>query len=204
MAVDDEFEPKLGRIRSQGAGRSRKYLHRVLRAASLAGMPPKDGRSKFHGSQIGRGASLGRLLSSRDGYAAFRSRRVIVKGRTVKLAGNGVKAARAHLRYVQRDGVTRATVTSNKVALWDLRTGELVREEGLPRKASGQDVALVGEEEIACLSWDQNVRLRDPKTWKVRATLEALMLAYPAHPVTDGLPKNRAALGFDTRFRLPV
>jgi type IV secretory pathway VirD2 relaxase len=105
MAQDDEFEPKLGRMRSLGGGRSRKYLHRVLRAAALAGGRAKG--SRFHGSQIGRGASVGRLLGSRDRYAAFRSRRVVVKCRSVKLAGKGLKAARAHLRYVQRDGVTR-------------------------------------------------------------------------------------------------
>jgi type IV secretory pathway VirD2 relaxase len=107
MAQDDEFEPRLGKIRSPGGGRGRKYLHRVLRAAALAGGRSNGGRSKFHGSQIGRGASVGRLLSSRDRYAAFRSRRVVVKSRSIKLAGNGLKAARAHLRYVQRDGVTR-------------------------------------------------------------------------------------------------
>jgi len=107
MAHDDDFEPKLGKIRSQSGQRGRKYLHRVLRAAALAGGRPNGGRGKFHGSQIGRGASVGRLLSSRDRHAAFRSRRVVVKNRSVKLAGNGLKAARAHLRYVQRDGVTR-------------------------------------------------------------------------------------------------
>jgi type IV secretory pathway VirD2 relaxase len=107
MAKDDDFEPRLGRMRSVGAGKGRKYLHRVLRATALAGGRSKSGRSKFHGSQIGRGASIGRLLSSRDRHAAFRGRRVVVKYRSVKLAGNGLKGARAHLRYVQRDGVTR-------------------------------------------------------------------------------------------------
>jgi type IV secretory pathway VirD2 relaxase len=34
-------------------------------------------------------------------------RRVIVKTRIVKLQGQGIGAARAHLKYVQRDGVTR-------------------------------------------------------------------------------------------------
>jgi type IV secretory pathway VirD2 relaxase len=47
------------------------------------------------------------VLSARDQYAAFRQRRVIIKSRIVKLAGKGMQGARAHLRYVQRDGVTR-------------------------------------------------------------------------------------------------
>jgi type IV secretory pathway VirD2 relaxase len=107
MTQDDDFEPKLGRIRSLGSGHGGKYLHRVLRAVALAGGAPKSGRGKFHGSQIGRGASIGRVLSSRDRHLGLRGRRVMVKYRSVKLAGKGVKAARAHMRYIQRDGVTR-------------------------------------------------------------------------------------------------
>src|SRR3546814_18779549 len=61
----------------------------------------------FDGSRIGRGASLARVLASGDRHAAFRSRRVVVKTRLVKLAGKGLGAAAAHLRYIQRDGVTR-------------------------------------------------------------------------------------------------
>jgi len=111
MMRDDDFEPKLGKIRSQGSKRGRKYLHRVLQATALAGGRVRVGsssrNSKFHGSQIGRGASVGRMLGSRDRHAAFRSRRVVVKSRIVKLAGKGMKGALAHLRYIQRDGVTR-------------------------------------------------------------------------------------------------
>src|SRR3546814_9235311 len=111
MTRDDDFEPKLGKVRSRGSKRGRKYLHRVLQATMLASGRLRSGSSarkaKFHGGQIGRGASISRMLASRDRYAAFRSRRVVVKFRIVKLAGNGIKGARAHLRYIQRDGVTR-------------------------------------------------------------------------------------------------
>ena len=111
MRRDDDFEPKLGKIRSRGSKRGRKYLHWVLQATMLAGgrlrIGPSAHKAKFHGSQIGRGAGIGRMLATRDRYAAFRSRRVVVKSRIVKLAGNGIKGARAHLRYIQRDGVTR-------------------------------------------------------------------------------------------------
>src|SRR5882672_3289370 len=106
MTQDNEFKPKLGKIRSQGSKAGRGYLHRVLQATALAGGRSHRGssgrRGKFHGSQIGRGASIGRMLATRDRYAAFRSRRVIVKSRILKLAGNGLKGARAHLRYIQR------------------------------------------------------------------------------------------------------
>ena len=106
--MDDEFEPRLGRIRSKGAGKSTRFLNQVLRAAAMA-TPAKSGRAgkRFHGSRIGRGAGVGRVLSSRDRFAAYRQRRVIVKFRITKLGAKGLGAARAHLRYVQRDGVTR-------------------------------------------------------------------------------------------------
>lgn len=121
MAYDDDFEPKLGRIRSRGSQRSRRYLHQVLRAASLAGgrTGRKSGRGTFHGSRAGRGAGVGRVLAARDRYAAFRVRRAIVKTRIVKVGKDGLKAARTHLRYIQRDGVTRDGAPG---ALYDAET----------------------------------------------------------------------------------
>lgn len=108
MIFDDEFTPKLGKIRSGTSRRGRKYLHQVLRATALAG-GRFTGRKKSsgRGSQLWRGSGIGRVLSSRDQYAAFRQRRVIVKSRIVRLGGKGFNGAVAHMRYIQRDGVTR-------------------------------------------------------------------------------------------------
>jgi Type IV secretory pathway, VirD2 components (relaxase) len=108
MVQDDDFEPRLGRIRSLGGRHGRKYLHRVLQATNLAkGSSGSSRTSRFSGSRIGRGAGIGRVLAARDRYAAYRRRRVVIKSRIVKLAGKGLQGARAHLRYIQRDGVTR-------------------------------------------------------------------------------------------------
>ena len=109
MADDDIFEPRLGRIRSQGGKRARKYVSRVLAAANLArgGTFSFSSSKGFSGSRTGRGAGVGRMLASRDRQAAFRQRRVIIKARIVKLAGKGAAGAAAHLRYLQRDGTTR-------------------------------------------------------------------------------------------------
>ncbi len=86
-------------------------------------------RGRFDGSRIGRGASVARVLRSRDRLGAFRSRRCIVKIRPVRLGGKGIGGAKVHLRYIQRDGVTR---------------------EGEPGQASGaQDFGLVKEMMIA-------------------------------------------------------
>ena len=90
---DDEFEPQLGRMR--GRGKEQRYLSRVVKAAKRAGM--KTGRrGRFDGSRIGRGASVARVLRSRDRLGAFRSRRVIVKIRPVGLGGKGMGGAKAH------------------------------------------------------------------------------------------------------------
>ena len=109
MFNDDDFEPRLGRMRAKGSKRGRKFLSKVLAAANLArgGAAGHGRRSRFDGSRIGRGSGVGRVLGSRDRYAAFRARHVIIKSRIVKLAGKGFAAARAHMRYVERDGTTR-------------------------------------------------------------------------------------------------
>ena len=108
MIRDDDFEPRLGKIRSRGSKRGGRYLQQVLRSLERAGGRPLSRgsrRNAFSGSRIGRGAGAGRVL--RDRYAAFRTRRVVIKTRIVKLGPQGTKAARLHLRYIQRDGVTR-------------------------------------------------------------------------------------------------
>lgn len=104
---EDEFTPRLGKSKGKDGKRLVKYGGRVLAAARLAGSKTGVRTRRFDGSRIGRGASIGRLLSSRDRLAGFRARRAIVKTRLVRMAGNGFAAARAHLRYIQRDGVTR-------------------------------------------------------------------------------------------------
>lgn len=114
MVFDDEFTPKLGKPRARGGKISagRTFLNSVRKATNLARgggpQPGESGRSSsFNGSRIGRGSGVGRVLSSRSGIAGHRQRRVVVKARIVKLSGKGMAAALAHMRYVQRDGVTR-------------------------------------------------------------------------------------------------
>jgi len=104
---EDRFTPKLGKIRSRGGKRAQTYLQRVLHSASLAGPGFRRlGASTFSGTRIGRGGGWGTGAAMRRGAITGR-RRVIVKTRIVKLQGRGIGAARAHLKYIQRDGVTR-------------------------------------------------------------------------------------------------
>ena len=107
---EDDVEPRLGRMRSTPIRRGRSYMSQVLRATNLAGGMAGSGgqRGRFHGNRSGVGVGVGRVLASRDRFAAWRQRRVMVKSRIVRLdRAKGMNAARAHLRYIQRDGVTR-------------------------------------------------------------------------------------------------
>lgn len=107
MDDDTDFKPRLGKIRSLGSKRGKSYAGRVIRAMALAGGRPKRGKRGFIGNQSGRGAGAGRVLGGRDRYAAYRQRRVIIKSRFVRVRRKSVRGPKDHLRYIQRDGVTR-------------------------------------------------------------------------------------------------
>lgn len=111
MSGDDEFEPRLGKPRALGrGGRPKSYLSRVLRTAMLASggrFGRQVGPKAFTGARIGRGAGAAGVIAHSDVRAGFRTRRVVVKISTPRLSGRGLGAARAHMRYIQRDGVTR-------------------------------------------------------------------------------------------------
>lgn len=114
-----EFRVRPGRIRAKGDGaRASSFVGQVLRAASKKGdgLPSSEpagsvGRSApSKCARIGRGQVAASMLSgraARDRAAGGLTRRVVVKARIVKLAGMSTRGAGAHLRYLQRDGVTR-------------------------------------------------------------------------------------------------
>lgn len=109
-APDDPFEPKLGKIRGARPKTPKSFRSQVLHATARSGGPKSTrngaGQSRPAASKRGRGAGVARVLTGSPGKPA-RIRRVVVKARYVKLAGKGLQAAGAHLKYLQRDGVTR-------------------------------------------------------------------------------------------------
>ena len=109
MSRDDKFKPRVGKIRSRGSRRGQRFLTQMLRAMARAGSGAgtRAGRGRFDGSRIGRGSGVGRVLRTRDRYAGYRPRRVVIKTRIVRLAGKTTGSGQVHLRYIQRDGVTR-------------------------------------------------------------------------------------------------
>ena len=99
------FEPKLGRIRDAKSRANLRTTKRILEHTAKAAV----GMAMPHGSILPgtrrRGTAPGVL--ARAGLIAPGSRRVIVRARYVIQRGSQTGAARAHLRYIQRDGTTR-------------------------------------------------------------------------------------------------
>jgi type IV secretory pathway VirD2 relaxase len=117
---DDEFTPKLGKIRSRPVQQN-TFLRQIQKAVGRTRGRNRRAwgiKSRFDGSRIGRGSATGRFLASGGRYNALRSRRVVVKARLIRLAGSSLNGAKAHLRYLQRDGVTREGTPGD---LYDLR-----------------------------------------------------------------------------------
>jgi len=119
---ENNFEPRLGRIRSRQRRAARslqsQLIGRIARAGGnwrSASLPPGPARPSGRFNARGRGAKLSRVGAGSSGWSVdrisgmrVRARRVMVKARVVKLSGaKAAGAAQAHLRYLQRDGVTR-------------------------------------------------------------------------------------------------
>ncbi len=107
---DEEFRPRFGRMRAAGGRASKRYVAKLYAAVEKmqpAAFAKKSGR-RFTGARLGRGAGLGVSAAMRgSALAKFRSRRVAVKIRSVRLGSAGLAKARAHLSYIQRDGASR-------------------------------------------------------------------------------------------------
>lgn len=107
MSHDPEFTPRLGKLRDVGAGTSKRFRSRVLKAAgSLSSRATKP---SFTGQRIGRGRGAGlQALQRSQRLPRMRLRRVIVKVHIARArSGIGARAYSRHLDYIQRDGVDR-------------------------------------------------------------------------------------------------
>ena len=125
----DELRLRLGRTRDRAGGelaRYRPFVQQVEIALRKAASNPNRiggsaGKRSGRFNARGRGAKLSFLKETggwqQDTAGRFRARRAVVKARVVKLnpqrrgrgpkmRGNTRKAVDAHLRYLERDGVT--------------------------------------------------------------------------------------------------
>jgi type IV secretory pathway VirD2 relaxase len=104
VSMSDSFTPKLGRIGWKQGTRLDRYINQVMRAAHSAGYQASGSNSSYTGKRMGRGNAFGTLAAA--GFYPGGQRRAIVKARISKLKAGDLGAACAHLRYIQRDGVT--------------------------------------------------------------------------------------------------
>jgi type IV secretory pathway VirD2 relaxase len=104
MAQDD-FNPQLGRIRDARRARAQRHAALVFRQAGKHGARPLRQRGHISSATPKRGMGAG--LRAAAGLMAPGTRRVIVKARYTRIIGGDLGAARAHLKYIVRDGVTR-------------------------------------------------------------------------------------------------
>ena len=104
MAQDD-FDPKLGRIRDARRARAQRHAAMVFRQAGKHGA--RALRQKGHVAPASLTRGMGAGVRAAAGLIAPGSRRVIVKARYTRIVAGDLGAARAHLKYIVRDGVTR-------------------------------------------------------------------------------------------------
>ena len=102
---EKEFEPRLGQIGHKKSARPKPFVRQVLDVAYKNGFKSQR-KSSFTGQRIGRGAAWGTLAST--GLMRGGSRRAVIKVRIAELRVGNLAAARAHMRYIQRDGVDRS------------------------------------------------------------------------------------------------
>jgi type IV secretory pathway VirD2 relaxase len=99
------FKPKLGRIRDGKSQGNLRTTIKVFRQVGKAGTRAIRVRGHVSPSDLKRGMATGRLAAA--GLLAPGSRRVIVRARYTRQRAGDTSAAREHLRYIERDGVTR-------------------------------------------------------------------------------------------------
>ena len=103
--AQDQFDPKLGRIRDARQARAERHAALVFRQAGKQGA--RLLRHSGHVSPASLQRGMGAGVRAAAGLIAPGSRRLIVKARYTRIIAGDLGAARAHIKYIVRDGVTR-------------------------------------------------------------------------------------------------
>lgn len=102
---EDDFKPKLGRIRDQRTAKSIRHSTRVIEEVSRDVARPQRRRGHINPNAHRRGMASG-VVAATGGWTPG-TRRVVVRARYVRLSKSNLGPAHAHLRYILRDGTTR-------------------------------------------------------------------------------------------------
>lgn len=148
MAQDD-FHPKLGRIRDSRSSRTQRHAALVFRQAGKKGARALLQRGHIAPGSLTRGMGTG--VRAAAGLIAPGSRRVIVKARYTRILNGNLGAAQAHMKYIVRDGVTREGTPGR---LYDANGDDVDGEAFLARSADDphQFRFIVSADESAQLS----------------------------------------------------
>jgi type IV secretory pathway VirD2 relaxase len=103
-AAGDRFRVRPAVPKSRAGPRPERFVSQVLKEVSKAGAKASGQRAGRPASTFGRGRVAAGLAGSRLGAHA---RRVVIKARFVVLRKAGANSVSTHLRYIERDGVTR-------------------------------------------------------------------------------------------------
>ena len=102
---DPRYDPRRERIRDARRSRAVRHATLVFRAAGKRGARALRRRGHVSSAMPKRGMAAG--VRAAAGLIAPGSRRVIVKARYTRIVRGDLGAARAHLKYIVRDGVAR-------------------------------------------------------------------------------------------------
>ena len=105
MSKDRPFTPRLGRIRDQGGPAGKRLSRQLNKAGNRLSKAPR--KSSFTGARYGTGGAARTGGSRHRHLSRTQMRRVIVKVHIARARGAGPGLFRAHVSYLQRDGVDR-------------------------------------------------------------------------------------------------
>ncbi|RDD95226.1 DUF3363 domain-containing protein [Acidovorax sp. BoFeN1] len=100
----DRFRVRPAAPKSRAGPRAERFVSQVLKEVSKAGAKASGHRAGRPASTFGRGRVAAGMAGGRLGVHA---RRVVIKSRFVVLRKAGANSVSTHLRYIERDGVTR-------------------------------------------------------------------------------------------------
>ncbi|WP_306253506.1 DUF3363 domain-containing protein [Parvularcula sp. IMCC14364] len=105
MSKERPFTPRLGRIRDQGGPAGKRLSRQLNKAGKRLSKGPR--KSSFTGARYGTGGAARTGGSRHRHLSRAQMRRVIVKVHIARARGAGPGLFRAHVSYLQRDGVDR-------------------------------------------------------------------------------------------------
>lgn len=103
-ADEDRFRLRPGAPKARSGAKPKAFVSQVLKAISQSGAKATGALGVRPASTFGRGRVAAGSLDHSLGASA---RRVVIKSRFVVLRRAGAKSVSTHLRYIEREGVTR-------------------------------------------------------------------------------------------------